>query len=622
MGIPRLFYFFYKHYPHVLVELHKSVPFPVDILSYDLNARIHPICQKMVGYGSKDTHSSSRMKPSSSSVSHPIMEAEKKKLPTTTELYHAVCSDIEELRAMVRPSQQLVIAIDGPSGLSKMNQQRQRRFRTVKERDEKDIQAFDSNKITSGSVFMYELSNHIQSFIHHQLKTNPDWNPLGVVFSNERHAGEGEHKIVRYFSKKNRQSPGRYDGKTIFIHSPDADLIMLALGLSLELPKTNLYILRENMYDDNPCSHFLMNISKLKETLFSLLLYPSTSLPSSSSSSWNPKGKSRPSLLHSTHTLPLPQEEPVPVIIPNGVSRDLLISDFILMCFLLGNDFLPHSPAIEILLGGLELLFECYASVLPSVGHLTFFKPNGPKKIWCIHTKAFQQYLYKLSTYEHDLLVDKAWRNDLVQDKLLVSHFQEKTLRVEDMNHSYSSSFDDRKRYQFKFSSYRQAYYQQKMHTNPEQACRKYFEGMMFVLRYYLEGMPDWEWTFPFFYSPFLTELYPQVVHFDGEMEFHLHSPLTPIEQLWAVLPLQSQTLLPPPIQDRLKDQRLSTFYPSSFHIDVEGTRNAYEGVICLPSVDIHVIRTMFTELYPSLSSYDKTRNKPSKLRMMRRRKK
>ena len=36
------------------------------------------------------------------------------------------------------------------------------------------------------------------------------------------------------------------------------------------------------------------------------------------------------------------------------------IEDYIFICFMLGNDFLPHFPALNIRLNGFTVLLECY----------------------------------------------------------------------------------------------------------------------------------------------------------------------------------------------------------------------------------------------------------------------
>ena len=42
-----------------------------------------------------------------------------------------------------------------------------------------------------------------------------------------------------------------------------------------------------------------------------------------------------------------------------------LINDFILVCALVGNDFLPHLPALDIYDGALDLLLAMYKEQLP-----------------------------------------------------------------------------------------------------------------------------------------------------------------------------------------------------------------------------------------------------------------
>ncbi len=45
-----------------------------------------------------------------------------------------------------------------------------------------------------------------------------------------------------------------------------------------------------------------------------------------------------------------------------------IIDDWILMGFLVGNDFIPHLPHLHINHDALPLLYKTYISVLPSLG--------------------------------------------------------------------------------------------------------------------------------------------------------------------------------------------------------------------------------------------------------------
>ena len=50
--------------------------------------------------------------------------------------------------------------------------------------------------------------------------------------------------------------------------------------------------------------------------------------------------------------------------IKNLLSKKNLIRDYIFMCFILGNDFIPHSDSLSIRENGINILIQTYVSVI------------------------------------------------------------------------------------------------------------------------------------------------------------------------------------------------------------------------------------------------------------------
>ena len=541
MGVVRLFYWLYNNYPEVLTVLKETKTFEdekIDIDSYalDLNAIIHPVCQKMYNYGG----SKSDFKPSR------LLHKKKTFVPDEKQVFSELCKVIEAFRVLVNPRKEFFIAIDGIAGLSKSTQMRGRRFKSASERDEK--QSFDSAKITTGTEFMYNLSRYIHVFIQRQLENNPKWKYLEVIFANEKVVGEGEHKIIRYIDKN------RHKNMSYCVHSPDADLIMLQLGLNMP----NMYILRENIYTDIDCKYFIVDVNKFKNVVLKSL-------------KWSSSEKHKYTVIQT-------------------------IYDFILLCFLLGNDFLPHIPSLEISNNGLDLLMETYPKVATTHGHLVY-RSEETKEL-CLNTKGLSQLFYVLFGKEKELLTKKAKENIRFPDTLLRESL------VETIN-------NDKAEVTFDFKKYRINYYKKRLHGHdPFSVCDEYFKGMLFVLRYYIDGIPDWYWFYPFHYAPFFMDMYQCVEDFDGEMTFELHKPLSPFEQLLAVLPPQSKDILPEACKQLMinEDSPIIDFYPLKFEIDLEGKRQEWEGHPILPFVDVDRLKKAYKLVENEITDVEKKR--------------
>ncbi len=165
-------------------------------------------------------------------------------------------------------------------------------------------------------------------------------------------------------------------------------------------------------------------------------------------------------------------------------------------------------------------------------------------------------------------------------------------------------------------NKYRTLYYEKRLHgCEPYDVCEEYFKGLLFVIRYYIDGIPDWHWFYPFHYAPFFMDMYECVEDFDGEMKFELNSPLSPFEQLLAVLPPKSSDILPVACRPLLLNETspIIDFYPLKFDIDLEGKRQEWEGHPILPFIDVSRLKKAYKTIEDQLSDIEKKRTQHGK---------
>ena len=311
--------------------------------------------------------------------SSPTLSRRLQPAPTTEEeVFQCIFDYIDRLFAMVRPRKLLYMAIDGVAPRAKMNQQRSRRFRAAQEAQEKaeeeeklreklrkegvkvpdkvKSEAFDSNVITPGTPFMGRLSAALQYYVHLRLNTDPGWRGIKVIMSDASVPGEGEHKAMHYIRQQRGQKGFDPNTKHV-VYGLDADLIMLALATH----EPNFWILREVVFQKNA---------------------PEPDVPSARDQILGQVPKDKPAIARKPYQLlsvAVLREylaldlRPVSagghhVELPFPLDIERLFDDFVFMCFFVGNDFLPHSPTLEIREGAIDLIMTIYRQELPRLG--------------------------------------------------------------------------------------------------------------------------------------------------------------------------------------------------------------------------------------------------------------
>lgn len=390
MGIPRFAYFISNRYPLIIKKIREEYDVPeIDNLYLDINGIIH-------------------------NASHNYYCDASKINETTKKIYLDVCEVIKGIVHLIKPKKLLMISADGVAPRAKMNQQRIRRFRKELEsmknqegEEQKKINEdiaeeekiiFDSNAISAGTKFMFNLTTYMKEYIINEKKTNKEWSNIEVILTGSDVPGEGEHKILEYI--RNYKSSDKYHPYTKHcIYGLDADLIMLSL-ISHE---TNFIILREDTF----------KIRK-KEKMEKKGIEVITVSKKFNNDNYIVNGTPYEFLLISVLREYLELEFGY---LKNKIkfkyNLEKIIDDFIFLCFFIGNDFLPNLFSFNIENGALTHLFEFYKACLPELdGYLT---EKG--KINVDRMKIFFNYLSKHELHSIDMLLRKN-KNENKKDRM------------------------------------------------------------------------------------------------------------------------------------------------------------------------------------------------------------
>jgi len=552
MGIKHFWGWFNNQFGEDIYKLKKSDTFDdiganVDVMLIDMNGIFHNSTQKIYKYGNSKVNKRLLRK-------EPVRDNVK----TRIKVFEDVCATVELILSITEPKKKLVMCVDGCAPLSKQAQQRQRRFKSAMSAEENA--PFDSNCITPGTKFMDHLTKYIDWYIRMRIsqKDNTqkqlfDWSKIEVVFSNEKVAGEGEHKLLNFLRKYGNRDD------SYCLHGLDADLIMLALGTHLP----NFFILRDDLYDRTN-DFFCIDIGCIRQTLSELL-------------EW-----------HSEDYI---------------YDSELGVYDFIFLCFIVGNDFLPHIPSIEIIEDGIDVMVDVYIEVATSFGHLVEkgarLTPGTDEKNHIRFRKeSMQAFLSLLGTYEKELLENKLDRKGgFFTDNLLES------CAIRDTNTIWNLDID----------KYRQEYISQHFPKDIDEKtiCHEYLSGMQWVLTYYTEGVPHWKWNFPFHYTPSAFIIAKHVKSFEHK-KWGISEPSTPFQQLLSVLPPKSAKFIPSPLDELLTNHNsvLKKFCPDDVEVDLSGMRREWEGIVKLPMVDFELVRQIYLERIREVEPKEKRRDK------------
>jgi len=553
MGVPGFFIWLQKHYKNNENNkiINSNLDQNIDVLYLDANCLFHPQCFKILEHYSDWDDIE-------------ILE---------NKMMERIINYIDYLTAIVNPIKKLFISVDGVAPVAKINQQRKRRFKSnydnILKKKIKNKYNIKQNKewsntvITPGTEFMEKLDKKIKKYISDKT--------INIEYSSYQTPGEGEHKILDDIRQNNNDR--------VVIYGLDADLIFLALSSK----KKNIYLLRES-------SHFNNKNKDIKSDLFE----------------YDPINDVEEEVCFvCIDEMRRRINEQLSRLIQNrnNIIYNLDFSDdFIVICFFLGNDFLPHLPSIDIKTGGLDYLLECYVNVFIKLKYTMINYSQEKAQIDGIFLDMYmnalsrgEDYYFKQILPKHQERLKK--RKCPVSDPYGKDIWELENLRTEETYVIDNIRLGEGVPEDYKFRYYRYYYgvgTYIKSHINI--LSEEYLKGIKWVVEYYFNGCICWEWQYPYNHGPFISDISDYMMNnsFDiNQVVFKNSKPIDPFTQLLSVLPPQCSELLPSRYRNLVHSQNspILDYYPIEIHIDYLNKDMEWKGIPMIPTIDINRIK-------------------------------
>jgi len=339
-------------------------------------------------------------------------------------LIQLVCQKIDHYLAMVKPSR-VIIAFDGVPPMAKIKQQRERRYKgLITQNMLGQSSEWNTIQITPGTLFMKQLNQGL-----HQHFKEYDKRFSFFKLSTSEESGEGEHKIFEHI----RAFPEIHRDTETMIYGLDSDLIVLSLH---HLTYGNIRLLRE-------APAFMVDSSE-------------------------------------------PQVLDVKIL-AEGIETMVPLHDYVVLTLFLGNDFMPHFPALNLRSNGMEILLKCYHQL-----KLPLFQGA---MVW----ENVRTFIALVSEYEKDAIVKNfLFRKRYIPDTSTL----EKQVNNLPMVQMEKEFYIDPTQ-----SGWEKRYYETLCPEEISSVCKHFVHMLEWNMLYYTTGCPNWTIYYPLAYPPLLSDL-------------------------------------------------------------------------------------------------------------------
>jgi len=443
--------------------------------------------------------------------------------PITNEniIYEIVYKKIEELRVILKPSGITFVSFDGVAPLAKLIQQKERRYKSnlIKEVLSKPTTSWNTNNITPGTKFMKNLN----IFMKNKYK-----NVKNVIYSGSDEPGEGEHKICHYI--RNNYSVNNHENHCIY--GLDADLIML--GLLLVRNKYNIFLYRETKHFS-----YIPKIDKDENYLFDLQ-------------------RMSEQLKHRIHKQ----------------DNIVAINEYILLCFLCGNDFMPHFSSINIRNEGVQYLINTYNCANPPLRLVSENNTIDWRELHRLfHILSKEEETKTIENIHWKIQKSKAIRVKNAEEKLNALPLYDKEKEIYILN-----NMEDYDEIVFETNS-------------PDKPCNNYLEMLEWTWNYYNGNVKDHYLYYNFSHAPRFENLKKFTPVFSNHEILELQTNQEMIDdqtQLLFVLPYEDHDKH---FSQEFRDNVYSRFpqlKDSNFEVDYLFCKYFWESTVDINYVNFH----------------------------------
>lgn len=531
MGIPSYFSFIVKNHANIIRKINKDC-FKINNLYLDSNSIIYDVV-KNIDFTK-------------------LVESD------VQTIIRCVIKKIDEYINIINPDTYIYIALDGTAPVAKLEQQRQRRYKSLYQtqitktifKDTK-TDPFNTTAITPGTKFMNDLNSGIRNYYNDPKK----YNVKNIILSLSDVPGEGEHKLFDYI----RDKPEEHKDSTTIIYGLDADLIMLCLN---HLPiSEKIYLFRETPEfiksinaELEPNENYIMDIPELAKAI----------------------------------TCNMNNDKELSVTTKNN-----RIYDYIFICFFLGNDFMPHFPSVNIRTGGVDKMINAYKA---TIGGTNDFITDGKIINW----KNVRKLVKFLADLEEEHLKVETKLRDKRSKIFYPTTTPEETFKKFETIPTYERKIE-------KFINPFEANWQNRYYKalfdieniieeQKKEICINYLEGLEWTMKYYTTGCADWRWCYKYNYPPLLCDLIRYIPNLNTEfVRLKAANPVTELVQLSYVLPRQSLALLPKKLYAALISKQ-EDLYRSDCDFAWSYCRYFWEAHVQLPEININELEQFVNE--------------------------